>query len=317
MVWVPGVSLRGGLLLASALMLLPAGCSGVEEEDDAAALEGESALKEMFDEGTDLRVTASALNVRADGTRLASIRAVLHRDDVVRVIRRSGENGWVQVSMLGPDRKALVASASACTPTMRTCGWVFSKYVQRLIDPVRSSAGSCNPARAEGAVGQYQQILHDTIALAEGTRPRTGPKEYESHGYDFLFNDGIASTSDRFTSCADHPKISRPFGRKTTNAAGRYQFMGDTWDSAVEARGFDSFEPENQERAAAYQIALVRKVIVPQDRPMTETEFSNALVKLSYEWAGLPPSRYGQTDWTERQLWNDYCRYAGTCVAQE
>jgi len=55
----------------------------------------------------------------------------------------------------------------------------------------------------------------------------------------------------------------------------------------------------------------VRKVTVPQTRAMTATEFSNAMSKLSYEWASLPPGRYGQPTKTLSQMRSMYCGLTG------
>ena len=77
------------------------------------------------------------------------------------------------------------------------------------------------------------------------------------------------------------------------------------------ARSLGSFEPENQERGAAYLVTNTRRVTVPSGRPMTATEFSNAMSKLSYEWASLPPGRYGQPVKTHSQVRSLYCSLAG------
>jgi len=44
---------------------------------------------------------------------------------------------------------------------------------------------------------------------------------------------------------------------------------------------------------------------------MTATEFSNAMSKLSYEWASLPPGRYGQPNKSMTQMRSTYCAAAG------
>lgn len=58
-----------------------------------------------------------------------------------------------------------------------------------------------------------------------------------------------------FTSFGDHPRIAVPIaGRpgKTSSAAGRYQFLGSTWDAAAGALGLKDFSPENQDKAALW-----------------------------------------------------------------
>lgn len=61
----------------------------------------------------------------------------------------------------------------------------------------------------------------------------------------------ITSGGGTFTSYADHPRKYVPLAAgQTSSAAGRYQFIGSTWDEAAAALGLTSFSPENQDRAA-------------------------------------------------------------------
>jgi muramidase (phage lysozyme) len=161
------------------------------------------------------------------------------------------------------------------------------------------SGETCAPSRAQGVISAPQKALHDAIAFAEGTR------NYSKDGYNVMFSFKLAS------SCNKHPNQCLKFGSTCSTAAGRYQFLTTTWNSVAAARALTTFEPENQERGAAYLISTTRKVSVPQDRPMTATEFSNAMSKLSYEWASLPPGRYGQPNKTMSQMRTMYCSLAG------
>jgi muramidase (phage lysozyme) len=113
------------------------------------------------------------------------------------------------------------------------------------------------------------------------------------------------------SGCSRHPDRCITFGGRCSTAAGRYQFLTATWNSVKRARNLASFEPENQERGAAYLISTTRRVSVPQTRPMTASEFSNAMSKLSYEWASLPPGRYGQPSKTASQMRSTYCSIVG------
>jgi muramidase (phage lysozyme) len=269
------------LLVATAV----AGCIvGGDDPDvgDNSGDENELAVNEVVRAGEVLRVTASSLNLRASGSTSATIIGSLPNGTLVTVASQSGETGWVDVN------------------TTAGRGWVFGRYVVRDTPESGASTGaSCESARASGVITRYQKALHDSIAFAEGTR------NYSNDGYDVMFSVRLAS------SCTRHPNRCISFGSSCSTAAGRYQFLYSTWSSIARARNLGSFEPENQERGAAYLISTTRRVSVPQDRPMSATEFSNAMSKLSYEWASLPPGRYGQPSKTTSQMRSMYCSIAG------
>jgi muramidase (phage lysozyme) len=260
-----------------------AGCSGGPGEDlgteETSGNESELSVNEIVKKGTVLRVTASALNFRAYGSLNAKILTVLPHGTLVTCVATSGETGWVHVTAQGLD------------------GWVYGRYV------VRQGGGgggqTCDPSRADGVVGKYSKALHDTIAWAEGTRG------VSRDGYNVMFSYKL------FWDCGAHPNQCLKFGSTCSTAAGRYQFLNGTWKSVKAARNLDSFEPENQERGALYLVTAVRKVNVPAGRPMSAAELSNAMDKLSWEWASLPPSRYGQGNKTLSQVRSTYCSLAG------
>lgn len=255
---------------------------------DSSGNENELAVNEIVNAGQALKVTASSLNLRASSSTSAQVIGSLANGASVTCTTTSGANGWVAVQTTDGKR-----------------GWVFGRYVVRSgteAPPAGGSTptgGTCAPARAKGAITSYQKALHDSIAYAEGTR------SYSKDGYDVLFSFKIAS------SCASHPNRCLAFGNTCSTAAGRYQFLTTTWRSVANARALKSFEPENQERGAAYLISTTRRVNVPQARAMTAAEFSNAMSKLSYEWASLPPGRYGQPTKTASQMRSMYCSLAG------
>lgn len=154
------------------------------------------------------------------------------------------------------------------------------------------SGASCDPANANGVAARYERALLDTIAYTEGTRGRG------KDGYNVTF------AYRYFDDCDQHPKLKVCSGSLCSTAAGRYQFLSKTYDGLK----MDSFWPEAQERGA---LELIRRrgVTLPA-APLTATQFANALDRLSYEWASLPPARYGQTRLSMEQVRNEYCDLA-------
>lgn len=275
--------LRRASLVLSVGTLALAACAPIGAEDDPSedADQDEAAVSSVVQAGTSLRVTASALNLRKNANTSSKVLDVIDNGAIVVCTETSGSNGWVHVEFDGQK------------------GWVSRQYVEVVESNGGGSGQTCDPARADGAVNDYQKALHDSIAWAEGTR------DYSKDGYNVLFSFKLTD------SCNVHPNRCIAFGSSCSTAAGRYQFLTGTWSSVKSANGLTSFEPENQELGAQYLVKSVRKVTVPSSRPMTASEFSNAMSKLSYEWASLPPGRYGQPNKTASQMRNMYCSLAG------
>ncbi len=75
----------------------------------------------------------------------------------------------------------------------------------------------------------------------------------ESPGYNTMYGGG------QFEGYADHPRkpvpiTSGPNAGKTSSAAGRYQFLGSTWDEVKREAGLPDFSPESQD-AGAWHLA--------------------------------------------------------------
>lgn len=134
------------------------------------------------------------------------------------------------------------------------------------------------------------------IAAAEGTDPN--PRGWNPYGVTV----GYEFEIDDFTA---HPaQLGWPGNRLAgvlSTAAGKYQFLGTTWAAAQAALGLPDFGPESQESAAAWLI-LVKRKAGPE---IAAGDLAGALAKLSWEWASLPPGRYGQplrsAEWIEAQ----------------
>lgn len=119
-----------------------------------------------------------------------------------------------------------------------------------------------------------------TIRVAEGTP--------DADGYRRIYGGAL------FDDFSDHPRKMQTFTFRngktvTSDAAGAYQFLSTTWDEAARALGLPDFSPESQDIAAIW---LIRRRGALND--ILAGRLESALNKLSYEWASLPPGRYGQ-----------------------
>ncbi|OTG65841.1 glycoside hydrolase family 24 protein [Acinetobacter silvestris] len=131
------------------------------------------------------------------------------------------------------------------------------------------------------------------IAASEGVK----------HGYNTLFG------NQQFNNLGAHPNIRKEFtqtdGRKNyTTAAGRYQFLNDTWAGLRNQYGFRDFSPQNQDLGA---IALISGRGALND--VLKGDYRSAILKLGPEWASLPSSTYKQGkrswDFVNKQLGRD------------
>jgi muramidase (phage lysozyme) len=71
----------------------------------------------------------------------------------------------------------------------------------------------------------------------------------EANGYDVIYG------GRRFTDFSDHPNIavpitSGPNKRRTSSAAGRYQFLFSTWKNEQRQLNLPDFSPQSQDKAA-------------------------------------------------------------------
>jgi muramidase (phage lysozyme) len=115
----------------------------------------------------------------------------------------------------------------------------------------------------------------DTIAYAEGA------------DYNVQFGGG------RFNDLSRHPdQVIRRNGY-ASSAAGRYQFLSDTWEEVAAADGLTDFSPESQDRGA---VRLLRRRGALDD--VLSGNFDQAVFDSAPEWASLPTRRgrsyYGQ-----------------------
>lgn len=119
----------------------------------------------------------------------------------------------------------------------------------------------------------------ELIAKAEGTT---------EHGHNTAFG------GSRFDSLDDHPRYLKPFKQtdgKTnyTSAAGKYQFLSNTWDEVRGKLGLTDFSGPNQDAGAIYLID--RAGALPD---VMNGDYKAAANKLGKVWASLPSSPYPQ-----------------------
>ncbi|MDC5195565.1 hypothetical protein OHW50_00400 [Acinetobacter baumannii] len=129
------------------------------------------------------------------------------------------------------------------------------------------------------------QKMLNLIASAEGVK----------HGYNTLFG------NERLNDLSWHPNVKKEFtqtdGKKNvTTAAGRYQFLKDTWDGVAKQLGLKDFSPKNQDIAAV--ALLAQNGALPS---VLKGDFKTAVQKSGSTWASLPSSPYAQP----KRSWKD------------
>ncbi len=137
-------------------------------------------------------------------------------------------------------------------------------------------------------LGDLESTWLSVVAYAEGT----------GSCYDDMFS------YKKFSSFVDHPNQCQSFGQSCSTAAGRYQMLYATWKRMQKLLNLDSFEPAAQDRAALALFAY--RGFTTAARPLSLIEFRIALEQISWEWASLPPGRYGQGFHSEAELWQQY-----------
>lgn len=130
------------------------------------------------------------------------------------------------------------------------------------------------------------QKMLDLIANAEGVK----------HGYNTLFG------NERLNDLSWHPNVKKDFtqtdGKKNvTTAAGRYQFLKDTWDGVAKQLGLKDFSPKNQDIAAV--ALLAQNGALPS---VLKGDFKTAVQKSGSTWASLPSSPYAQPKRSWKEL---------------
>lgn len=120
------------------------------------------------------------------------------------------------------------------------------------------------------------------IRDAEGTSEEPDPYRVV-----YSYNHTIEDMSDHPVLTGEWPGAK--FGNGISTAAGAYQFIVKTWRSLKRKGVVVDFSPESQD-AGAVELIRGRKAL----GAVEAGDLRGALNLVSWEWASLPPSRYGQ-----------------------
>ena len=116
-------------------------------------------------------------------------------------------------------------------------------------------------------------------------------------------------TGAQFSDTSKHPRQINRSGSLASDAAGAYQFLSTTWDSAKNALGLTDFSPASQEKAGKY---LAQRRGLNTDTVFTDKNaFLKELDKIAPEWASMPTlktgtSYYGQGGLSPDEAWRIY-----------
>lgn len=248
-------------------------------EDDAqvdmfAHMAGEGAVKNVIADGnaSDFQTVKAARDraVAATYKTAAEVRAVRNPDGALDYINKHRDQLGELYAPLAEKFRTQAAD---------TKGQNFVR--QQMGEPLSTSS------RPSGVVNQgippEGRALLDTIA-----GPESGASGYNARYPGGTFDNGFA----------DHPRIrsvisNGPDAGRTSDAAGRYQFLSSTWDAEARKLGLKSFSPANQDAAAwdlaqtTYQEKTGRDLSADlrSGDPKTIAGVSSAL---RGQWASLP-----------------------------
>jgi muramidase (phage lysozyme) len=147
------------------------------------------------------------------------------------------------------------------------------------------------PAVAALNMSAAARALISTIAYAEGTGPC----------YNQMYS------HKPFHSFVRHPNTTICGGKHCSTAAGRMQWLFETWNERAKVLGVSDFSPKSQDRVT---LTFFRnKGVDPNKVHQTQTSLAAAVAKLNGTWASLPGSPYGQPVKSMSTLWNKHQEY--------
>ena len=157
---------------------------------------------------------------------------------VIDYVSNARKSAALQLSLNDP----LAAAEYATTHAGEMNGQDRADVLSRLKPELARAAGNdsvataaARPAPNEFAAGGLSRDQYAMLSVISGK---------EAHGYNIL-NGG-----SRFSDFSKHPAMIGAGG--TSTAAGRYQFIAGTWETAAKALGLTDFSPASQDRAAIW-----------------------------------------------------------------
>lgn len=167
-------------------------------------------------------------------------------------------------------------------------GAVVSQFSSALNDGAQYLGGVVSDTAGRfinvGSMGAVQKSLVDNQNVRAFLRViRTGEGTADDDGYRRLFGGGL------FYSYADHPRVVVRKSGYASTAAGAYQFLAKSWDETRAKMGLTDFTPRSQDIAALGRIAARGAL-----DDVLAGRFDDAIKRVSWEWASLPGSPYGQ-----------------------
>ena len=153
-----------------------------------------------------------------------------------------------------------------------------ANFLQDMMNNVANTA----PQVSDTVAAVNRRAFLDMIAFSEGT---SGPQ-----GYLTMFGGRLMD------SLEVHPHQYFTFTNSRgeqlkTSAAGRYQFLGKTWDSLAAKLGLPDFSPESQD-AGALELIRQRGALPDVDAG----RLAVAVQKCAPVWASLPGAGYAQPE---------------------
>lgn len=148
---------------------------------------------------------------------------------------------------------------------------------------LKAGAADSQAALARYAAHPKVRAFLDFIAASEGVK----------HGYQTAIGNYKITDFSRHPGNAVRRKFKRTDGTvSSSDASGRYQFMGYTWSGLVKRYGFTDFSPATQDKAAVALI-LGKKGAM---EAILNGNYEQAVMKLGGIWASFPtaPNEYRQ-----------------------